>query len=150
MQQFLNERLQSRTTEGKVDSKPSPTSLQRLQKPFFLECLCICPSLRQWRYLGVMIDVRLNFRTNIEKGCEKAAWVNTALSRIMTNIGGPNQSRRLLLAKVTQSIMMYAAPVLRWVLEPTLWLQGLYSVWASLGLLVVSSFNSFHSFIWGY
>ena len=55
------------------------------------------------RYLGVMIDVRLNFRTNIEK-----ARVNTALSRIMTNIGGPNQSRRLLLAKVTQSIMMYA------------------------------------------
>ena len=58
-----------------------------------------------------MIDVKLNFRTNIEKACEKAARVNTALSRIMTNIGGPNQSRRLLLAKVTQSIMMYAAPV---------------------------------------
>ena len=64
------------------------------------------------RYLGVMINVRLNFRTNIEKACEKAARVNTAaLSRIMTNIGGTNQSRRLLLAKVTQSIMMYAAPV---------------------------------------
>ena len=58
-----------------------------------------------------MIDVRLNFRTNIEKACEKAARMNTALSRIMNNIGGPNQSRRLLLAKVTQSIMMYAAPV---------------------------------------
>ena len=37
--------------------------------------------------------------------------MNTGLSRIITNIGGPNQSRRLLLAKVTQSIMMYAAPV---------------------------------------
>ena len=38
------------------------------------------------RYLGVMIDVRLNFRTNIEKACEKAARVNTALYRIMTKI----------------------------------------------------------------
>ena len=56
-------------------------------------------------------NLNLNFRTNIEKTCEKAARVNTALSRIMTNIGGPNQSRRLLLAKVTQSIMMYTAPL---------------------------------------
>ena len=53
------------------------------------------------RYLGVIIDVRLNFKTYIEKACEKAAWVNTALSLIMANVGGPNQIRRLLLAKVT-------------------------------------------------
>ena len=42
------------------------------------------------RYLAVMIDVRLNFKTSIEKACEKAARVNTALSLIMTYIGGPN------------------------------------------------------------
>ena len=52
----------------------------------------------------------MSHRTNIERACEKAARVNAALSRIVTNIGGPNQSRRLLLAKVTQLIMMYAAP----------------------------------------
>ena len=83
------------------------------------------------RYLGGMIGVRLNFRTNVEKACEKAARMNAELSRIMTNIGGPNQSRRLLLAKVTQSIMMYTAPV--WgpaleILELTLGLQSLYFV----------------------
>ena len=54
-----------------------------------------------------MIGVRLNFKTYIEH----ADRVNTALSRIMTNIGGSNQTRRLLLAKVTQFIMRYAAPV---------------------------------------
>ena len=48
-----------------------------------------------------MINIRLNFKTNIEKACEKSARVNTALSRIMANIDGPNQNRRLLLAKVT-------------------------------------------------
>ena len=63
------------------------------------------------RYLEVMIDVKLNFKTNIQKACEKSARVNTALSRIMANIGGPNQTRKLLLAKVTQSIMMFALPV---------------------------------------
>ena len=50
-----------------------------------------------------MLDVRLNYKT---------ARVNTALPRIMTNVGGPNQIRRLLLAKVKgQSIMIYAASV---------------------------------------
>ena len=55
------------------------------------------------RYLEVMSDVRLTFKSNIEKACEKAVRVNTVLlSRIMANIGVSNQSKRLLLAKVTQ------------------------------------------------
>ena len=80
-----------------------------------------------------MIDVRLNFKTNIEKACEKAARLSMALFRIMANVGGPNQTRRLLLAKVTQSIMMYAAPVLQDLL------QVLYFVSAPLRLLEVSA-----------
>lgn len=43
--------------------------------------------------------------------CEKAARVNAALSRIMANMGGPRQSRRALLAKFSQSIIMYALPL---------------------------------------
>nr|AMS38371.1 hypothetical protein [Bactrocera tryoni] len=63
------------------------------------------------RYLGVMIDTRLNFKAHVEKACSKAATVTAALSRIMANTGGPSQSRRALLAKVSQSTLMYAAPI---------------------------------------
>lgn len=63
------------------------------------------------KYLGMMIDVRLSYKTHIDKACEKAARVTAALSRIMANIGGPSQSRRALLAKVSQSVLMYAAPI---------------------------------------
>ena len=66
------------------------------------------------RYLRVIIDVKLNFKTNIENVCEKASRLNTALSRFVSNI---NQTKRLLLAQVTQSIMMYAAPVWRTALD---------------------------------
>ena len=67
-------------------------------------CVCVC-----------VIHVRLNFKTNVEKACEKAARVNMALSLRMSNTGGPSQSRRLLLAIIIgyQSIMMGAAPVWR-------------------------------------
>uniref|UniRef100_A0A034WR48 Putative 115 kDa protein in type-1 retrotransposable element R1DM n=1 Tax=Bactrocera dorsalis TaxID=27457 RepID=A0A034WR48_BACDO len=63
------------------------------------------------RYLGVMIDSRLRYKTHIDKACEKASRVTAALTRIMANIGGPSQNRRVLLAKVSQSILMYAAPI---------------------------------------
>lgn len=63
------------------------------------------------KYLGVMIDARLSFATNIEVTCGKASRVHAALARIMANVGGPSQSSRKLLASVTQSVAMYAAPV---------------------------------------
>lgn len=59
------------------------------------------------KYLGVMMDAGLNYRTHIEKACEKAAKVTSALTRIMANIGGTSHSRRVLLAKVCQSVLMY-------------------------------------------
>ena len=84
-----------------------------------------------------MIDVRLNFRTNIER----SARVNTALSRIMTNIAGPSQSRRLLLAKVTQSIMMYAASVWRPALGIRTYARAARSLFRLSALRVASGFR---------
>ena len=63
------------------------------------------------KYLGVMIDERLNFKAHMEYACERAAAVNNTLSRIMPNVGGPRQSRRLLISRVTTSILMYGAPI---------------------------------------
>lgn len=63
------------------------------------------------KYLGVMVDNRLQFREHVDYTSEKASRVQAALSRILPNIGGPKYSRRLLLSRVVSSILLYAAPV---------------------------------------
>jgi hypothetical protein len=40
------------------------------------------------KYLGIMIDNRLNFRNHIDHVCKKAAKASIALSSMLPNIGG--------------------------------------------------------------
>ena len=56
------------------------------------------------RFLGVMIEARLNFKQQVEHAVTKASAVRTVLSRLMPNVGGPKQNRRALLASVVSSI----------------------------------------------
>lgn len=63
------------------------------------------------KYLGVMLDNRLQFKEHASYISGKASRVQAALSRILPNIGGPSYVRRLLLSKVVSSILAYAAPV---------------------------------------
>lgn len=59
------------------------------------------------RYLGVMLDARLNFKQHVKHATEKAARTAMTLARLMPNIGGPRQSRRKLLASVANSVLTY-------------------------------------------
>lgn len=61
-------------------------------------------------YLGIMIDCRLSFNKHLEYACKKATGVANAWARIMPNIGGPRQSRRILISRVTDSVILYGAP----------------------------------------
>lgn len=63
------------------------------------------------KYLGVVIDNRLNYREHIVYAGDKAARLQSALAGILPNTGGPRQGRRLLLAKVVTSAILYAAPI---------------------------------------
>ena len=65
------------------------------------------------RYLGVVLDHRLNFKHHMDKTIEKAARATATLSRLMPNIGGPRQQVRKLLASVAMSMLMHAAPCKR-------------------------------------
>ncbi|XP_037930444.1 uncharacterized protein LOC119665228, partial [Teleopsis dalmanni] len=65
----------------------------------------------QLTYLGVTLDSRLSFKTHLKQSGDKASRVCNALSRLMLNIGGPKDTARVLLASVSKSVMLYAAPV---------------------------------------
>lgn len=63
--------------------------------------------------ISITIDARLTFTQHLEAASDKTAKVGTALSRLMPNIGGPTQSRRLvLLVSVITSIMLYGALIM--------------------------------------
>ncbi|KAL7724943.1 hypothetical protein ACLKA6_002307 [Drosophila palustris] len=62
-------------------------------------------------YLGVLLDNRLSFRAHVDYVVQKASRMQGALSRMLPNIGGPKVGRRLPLARVVASILLYAAPI---------------------------------------
>jgi Reverse transcriptase (RNA-dependent DNA polymerase)/Endonuclease-reverse transcriptase len=68
-----------------------------------------CPILskRQVKYLGVMIDDRLNFNSHIDYICDKASRSQAAIARLMPNRAGPKSSIRKLIASVVLSILRY-------------------------------------------
>ena len=65
-------------------------------------------SKRAIKYLGVIIDNRLNLKEHVKYIGEKACITQGALARMMPNIRGSDPfKRRIILAAVT-SIMLYA------------------------------------------
>jgi hypothetical protein len=68
---------------------------------------CKTSSKRQVKYLGVMIDDRLNFNSHIDYICDKASRSQSAIARIMPNRAGPKSSTRRLITSVVTSILRY-------------------------------------------
>lgn len=63
------------------------------------------------KYLGVMLDSRLNFREHFSYVAVKAQKVSRALGRLMPNLRGPDEKKRRLYSNVLNSVILYAAPV---------------------------------------
>lgn len=63
------------------------------------------------KYLGIMLDTKLNFWQQIKQVTDKAAVVTNQLSRLMANIGGPTPAKRRLLMTTMQSILLYGAEI---------------------------------------
>lgn len=66
---------------------------------------------RDIRYLGVQLDTRLSFTAHTSKAAAGAKKAVTDLGRLMSNIGGPSQSKRQLLTSVVNSRLLYGAQV---------------------------------------
>lgn len=94
------------------------------------------------KYLGVILDVRLNFKQQVEHTTEKAAKMASALARIMPNVGGPRQDRRKLLASVVTSVLIYAIPTWRDALNIEEYRRKAAAVYRLSALRVSSAFRT--------
>ena len=59
--------------------------------------------------LGVVIDARMTFQEHLNRASERSMKSIFALSRKMSNIVGPSDTKRKLLASVSSSIMLYGS-----------------------------------------
>lgn len=63
------------------------------------------------KYLGKYIDDKLIYNEHTNKAIEKAEKSYAALARLMPNISGPSQTKRIILSHVVHSILLYGAPI---------------------------------------
>lgn len=94
------------------------------------------------RYLGIMIDTRINLQKHIEHAAAKGAVVSKTLARLMPNVGGPKQNRRRLLASVVTSVLLYGAPLWSDALKKQLARRKMVSVYRMSALRVASAFRT--------
>lgn len=62
-------------------------------------------------YLGIRLDTKLFFSSQINYATEKATKITAQLSRLMSNIGGPLPKKRKLLMEACNSILLYGCEI---------------------------------------
>jgi len=63
------------------------------------------------KYLGVMVDSKLNFKAHFDHIGDKVVKVTRALGRLMSNLSGPHERKRRLYAGTLSSVILYVAPI---------------------------------------
>jgi len=69
------------------------------------------PMRTHMKYLGIILDDKLNFKQHFAHLDEKVGKVSRALGRLMPNLRGPKEKKRRLYAGIITSVIMYAAPI---------------------------------------
>jgi len=59
------------------------------------------------RYLGVIVDSKLNFKAHFDYIGDKMDKVTRALSRLMPNLRGPHEVKRRLYVNILTSVILY-------------------------------------------
>lgn len=103
---------------------------------------CSVDSKRSIRYLGIMIDDKLNYTSHVIYICEKALKAVAALSRMMANSSAVCSSRRRLIASVVSSILRYGDSAWGAALNAQYNLQRVTSVYRLMCLRVASAYRT--------
>ena len=94
------------------------------------------------KYLGIILDQRLNLKEHLKYAGGKAGKAETAIARILPNVGGPRQSRRKVITNVTTSILLYGAPVWRQALDTSSYLRLMEPVHRRSALRITSAYRT--------
>ena len=105
-------------------------------------CETTITSKRAVKYLGVHLDSRLTFWTQIREATTKAAKATASLSRLMANVGGPMQSKRKLLMATVNSILLYGSEIWANALHAKGKRKALASVQRTASLRVISAYRT--------
>lgn len=97
---------------------------------------------KQIKYLGVVLDKKLNFRPHIHQAGLKAVECGANLARMMPNVGGPREEKRRLVACVAHSKLLYAAPVWAPSLTNQAISQRLMSSQRAIALRIISAYRT--------
>ncbi|GBP22496.1 hypothetical protein EVAR_78674_1 [Eumeta japonica] len=89
-----------------------------------------------------MIDARLNFKQQVEHVSAKASAVRASLARLMLNVGGSKQSKRLLLSSVVTSVLTYGTFIWSDALEIQKTSRKAGPVYRLSALIVASAFRT--------
>lgn len=66
---------------------------------------------RSIKYLGIMIDSRLNFKKHFNYAITKTSKVASVLGRLMPNLRRPSENKRWLYYNIVSSVIMYSSPI---------------------------------------
>lgn len=66
---------------------------------------------RRMKYLGIMLDTKLNFTEHFKYIKDKVTRIKRALGRLMPNLRGPSEKKRKLYGNIIQPVVMYGAPI---------------------------------------
>ncbi|XP_047348342.1 uncharacterized protein LOC124948579 [Vespa velutina] len=61
------------------------------------------------KYLGIMLDSKLNYGEHIIRAADKAAKVVASLGTLMANVNGPRPCMSRLLMRAAEAVMLYSA-----------------------------------------
>jgi len=71
----------------------------------------VVPIKTSMKYLGIILDNKLDFKQHFAYIAEKVGRVSRALCRLMPNLRGPIEKKRRLYAGIVASVVLYAAPI---------------------------------------
>lgn len=96
----------------------------------------------EMKYLGVLLDKRLSFGPHVNYVKMKATCRANALAKIMPRTGGASSQRRILLYRVVESTLLYAAPCWRRAGLVKLYVDRLVSAQRCMLIRVVGAYRT--------
>ncbi len=63
------------------------------------------------KYLGLWFNDKLTFKEHAKRTAAKAERIVASISRLRSNLRGPSEGKRKLLANIATSVLLYGAPI---------------------------------------